>query len=70
MKVYVVERVNVKHIPGWCETVSAVVVAEDALHAERRARWEIEDFKRCKLAVREVSLEEEQVLATEYIGDD
>lgn len=66
MKVFVIDRID--HY-SWCDNYKAVVVAEDELHAERYARWKINDFKKAKLKVTEVDLEAgEQILSVENVG--
>lgn len=65
-KVFVIDR---KDRYSYCDDYKAVVVAEDKLHAERLARWEIEDFKKAKLEVTEIDLESgEQILSVENVG--
>lgn len=66
MKVFVIDRTD--HY-SYCDDYKAVVVAEDELHAERYARWKIDDFKKAKLKVTEVDLEAgEQILSVENVG--
>lgn len=66
MKVFVIDR---KSGCGWCENYKAVVVAEDARHAERFARIEVDGFRKAKLEVREIDLQAgEQVLSVENTG--
>ena len=65
MNVYVIDRTDKT---SWCEDYKAVVVAKDKLHAERFARIHIDDFRKAKLEVREISLDEEQILSVENVG--
>lgn len=66
MKVFVVERTNGI---SWCQYYRLVVVAKDALHAERAARWHNEDFKKSKnLRVIEIDTNKECVVAAENTG--
>lgn len=66
MKVFVIDR---KDGVGWCENYKAVVVSEDARHAERFARIEVDGFRKAKLEVREIDLEAgEQILSVENTG--
>lgn len=66
MKVFVIDR---KGSYSYCDNYKAVVVAEDELHAERYARWKIDGFKKAKLKVTEIDLEEgEQILSVENVG--
>lgn len=65
MKVFVIDRIDDY---SFCEDYKAVVVAEDALHAERYARINIDDFKKAKLKVAEISLDSEQILSVENVG--
>lgn len=53
----------------WCEDYEMVVVAEDARHAERRARWTSYDFEHEKnIKVKEIKLNKEQVVSISNIG--
>lgn len=66
MKVFVIDRTDDY---SYCDDYKAVVVAEDKLHAERYARWKIDDFKKAKLEVIEVDLEAgEHILSVENVG--
>ena len=66
IRVFVIDR---KDSYGYCENYKAVVVAEDTLHAERFARWNIDDFRKAKLEVQEIDLEAgEQILSVENTG--
>ena len=66
MKVFVINRTDRY---SYCDDYKAVVVAEDELHAERYARWNIDDFKKAKLKVTEIDLEAgEQILSVENVG--
>ena len=66
MKVFVIDR---KGGYDWCDNYKAVVVAEDAQHAERFARIEVDGFRKAKLEVREIDLEAgEQILSVENTG--
>lgn len=56
MKVFVIDRTD-KY--SYCDNYKAVVVAEDALHAEKYARINIDGFKKSKLKVAEISLDSE-----------
>ena len=65
MNVYIVRRL----IFSWCEDYAMVVVAEDKLHAERKARWSSEDFRQAKdLKVTEVKLNKEQCVLVANTG--
>ena len=59
MNVYLVKRLDRY---SWDEDYAKVIIAEDTLHAERRARWDSEDFKKAKLKVEKVDLSIEQVV--------
>lgn len=67
MKVYLV---NNKDKLSWCMDFAMVVIAEDARHAERRARWSSDDFKKAKLEVIEIDLSdcEERVILKANTG--
>lgn len=65
MKVFLVER----HATGWCEDYAMVIVAEDELHAERKARLSSRHFKNCQnISVEEIDLTEEQCVLTANTG--
>lgn len=64
MKVYLITRKA-----DWCEDDAMVVIAEDKLHAERRARWSSHHFKDEKnLKIKEIKLDEEQAVLISNIG--
>jgi hypothetical protein len=64
MKVYLIERPA-----DWCEDDAIVVVAEDKLHAERRARLSSDYFRKEKnLKIKEIKLNEEQVVLKSNVG--
>ena len=64
MKLYLITRKA-----DWCEDYAMVVVAEDKLHAERRARWSSNDFKKEKeLKITEINLNKEQTVLTSNMG--
>ena len=65
MKVFVIDRTD-KY--SYCNNYKAVVVAEDALHAEKYARMNIDGFKKSKLKVTEISLDTERILSVENVG--
>ncbi len=64
MKVFLVTRKA-----DWCEDDAMVIVAEDKLHAERKARWRSHHFKNEKnLKIKEIKLNEEQVILISNVG--
>lgn len=64
MKVYLITRKA-----SWCEDDAMVVIAEDKLHAERRARWSSYDFKNEKdLKIKEFKLDTEQTILISNVG--
>lgn len=64
MKVYLITRKA-----DWCEDDAMVIVAEDKLHAERKARWNSRHFKKEKnLNIKEIKLDEEQIVLISNIG--
>ena len=65
MKVFVIDRMDRY---SYCDNYKAVVVAEDALHAEKYARMNVYGFKKAKLKVTEISLDTEQILSVENVG--
>lgn len=65
MNVYVIDRMD-KY--SYCDDYKAVVVAQDELHAERLARLRCFDWKKAKLKVTQVDLDQEAILAKENVG--
>jgi hypothetical protein len=64
MKLYLITRPAT-----WCEDDAIVVVAEDKLHAERRARLSSDYFRKEKdIKIKEINLDKEQVVLTSNIG--
>ena len=64
MKLYLITRKA-----DWCEDDAMVVIAEDKLHAERKARWSSDHFKTEKnLNIKEIKLDKEQVVLKSNIG--
>ena len=64
MKVFLIERPAT-----WCEDDAIVVVAEDKLHAERRARLSSDYFRKEKdIKIKEIKLDKEQVVLTSNVG--
>ena len=64
MKVFLITRKA-----DWCEDDAIVVVAEDKLHAERRARLSSDDFRKEKnIKIKEIKLDEEQVVWISNFG--
>ena len=65
MKVFLVKR----NATGWCQDQGMVVVAEDAVHAERFARQYSDDFRKDhSVTVEEVDLSEEHHVLTDNVG--
>lgn len=70
MKVFLITNNGRKRL-GYCTDVAMVVVAKDALHAERCARWKSNDFRKAKLKVEEIDLSdtaEERVILIDNTG--
>lgn len=66
MEVFVIDR---KDGYTYGDNYKAVVAAEDELHAERYARWNICGFQKAKLKVTKVDFEDgEQILSVENVG--
>ena len=65
MKVFVIDRMDRY---SYCDNYKAVIVAEDALHAEKYARMNINGFKKAKLKATEISLDSVQILSIENVG--
>lgn len=65
MKVFLVERPATEYIQDY----AMVIIAEDALHAERKARLESRDFKKCdEITVTEISTDKEQCVLIANTG--
>ena len=65
MKVYLVER----PASGWCQDYAMVIIAEDELHAERKAKASSDDFKNyIKITITEINMNEEQCVLTANTG--
>lgn len=67
MNVYLVELTVGDYTYG--DDYAMVIIAEDELHAERRARWSSYNFKQAKkINVSQVNLDEEAVVLTANVG--
>ena len=65
MKAYLVER----PVHGWCQDYAMVIIAEDKLHAERKARLSSDDFKKCQeITINEIGMNEERCVLTANTG--
>lgn len=65
MKVFLVERPATEYAMDY----AMVIIAEDDLHAERKARLTSEDFKKCdKITVTEISTDKEQCVLVSNTG--
>ena len=54
---------------SWCEDYAMVVIAEDELHAERRARLSSDDYRDAHdLRITEIDLTKEQEVLTANVG--
>lgn len=66
MNVYLVSRTEKI---SWCEDIEMIVIAEDDLHAERRARWSSQDFKKAKnLSIKKIDISKEQAVLISNMG--
>lgn len=66
MNVYLVSRTDKI---SWCEDIEMVVIAENDLHAEWRARWSSRDFKKAKnLSIKKIDISKEQAVLTSNMG--
>lgn len=64
MKVFLVRRPA-----DWTEDDAMVVIAEDKLHAERKARWSSSDFRNERnIKIKEIDLDTEQVVLISNVG--
>ena len=44
----------------WCQDYAMVVIAEDEKHAERKARWSSDDFRKATdVVVQKINLDQE-----------
>jgi hypothetical protein len=67
MNVYLVELPIGEY--SWGDDYAMVVVAEDELHAERKARWSSDNFKKAKkINISQVSLETEATILKANVG--
>ena len=67
MKAYLVER----PARDWCQDYAMVIIAEDELHAERKARVSSDDFKKCQeITITEIDMNEEQCVLTANTGEE
>lgn len=65
MKIYLVERPATEY----CQDYAMVVIAEDELHAERKARVSSDDFKKCQeITITEINMNEEQCVLIANTG--
>lgn len=65
MKVYLVEQL----VREYCQDYAMVIIAEDELHAERKARVSSDHFKKCKeISVTEIDMNEEQCILIANTG--
>lgn len=54
---------------SWGDDYAMVIVAEDELHAERKARWSSYNFKNAKkIDISQVSLDTEAVILKANVG--
>ena len=66
MNVYLVSRTDEV---SWFEDIEMIVIAEDDLHAERRARWSSLDFKKAKnLSIKKIDISKEQAVLISNMG--
>lgn len=67
MKVYLVELPYGSY--SYCDDYAMVITAEDERHAERRARWSSDSFKKAKkINIVEVNLNKEDVILKANVG--
>lgn len=65
MKAYLVKR----PINSWCQDYAMVIIAQDELHAERKARVSSEDFRKCQeITITEIDMNEEQCVLRANTG--
>ena len=67
MNVYLVELPNGEYTYG--DDYAMVIVAEDKLHAERKARWSSSNFKKAKkINISQISLDNEACILKANVG--
>ena len=67
MNVYLVELPVGEYTYG--DDYAMVIIAEDELHAERKARWSSYNFRQAKkIDISQVNLDEEAVILTANVG--
>lgn len=67
MNVYLAELLSGEYTYG--DDYAMVIVAEDKLHAERKARWSSDSFKQAKkINILQVSLDTEAVILKANMG--
>lgn len=67
MKVYLVELPNGSY--SYCDDYAMVVVAEDEKHAERKARWSSNSFKKAKkINISQIKLDKEDTILIANVG--
>ena len=67
MNVYLAELPVGKY--SWGDDYAMVIVSEDELHAERKARWSSDSFKQAKkINISQVNLNEEATILTANAG--
>lgn len=53
----------------WCQDYAMVVIAEDEKHAERKARWSSDDFRKATdVVVQKINLDQEQTILIANTG--
>lgn len=53
----------------WCQDYAMVVIAEDEKHAERKARWSSDDFRKAtNVVVQKINLDQEQIVLIANTG--
>jgi hypothetical protein len=67
MNVYLVELPDGEYTYG--DDYAMVIIAEDELHAERKARWSSYNFKKAKkINITQINLSEEAVVLKANVG--
>ena len=53
----------------WCQDYAMVVIAEDERHAERKARWSSDDFRKATgIVVQKIKLDQERTVIIANTG--
>jgi hypothetical protein len=67
VNIYLVELLYGSY--SYCDDYAMVIVAEDEKHAERKARWSSDSFKKAKkINISQINLNKEDVILKANVG--